>query len=84
MNGRFAYEMKPSLIFVSLHRLVDDGLVGVSVTVHPPLVLCLSYRLAPGIPLLMVPEHRHCGCGLFTAVSRAVGIIPGRHWMNEK
>lgn len=60
LYGHFAYETKSYLQSVFLLAgFVDDCLVGVFATVHLSLVLCLSYRLAPGILLLIVPKHRN-------------------------
>jgi len=54
-------------------------LVGVSVTASLLLVLCLSYKLAPGTPLLRVPQHRNCVPCVYH-ISVASSNVPGRHW----
>lgn len=49
----------PSLYLGTSGREVDGCVVGVPVTVPLLLVLCLSYELALGVPLLVVPQHRN-------------------------
>lgn len=77
LYGHFASETKPYLQSVFLLAgFVDDCLVGVFVTVCLSLVLCLSYKLAAGIPLFTVPKHRN----YVPSVYYHLHCIPHRTW----